>query len=192
MSRKSVKQQILDAAIDMMHRRGFNATAVQDITTSAGVPKGSFYNHFESKETLGVEVLDAYWQTGLGWLDILNISDAPPINRLKTYFRRVARAIEDENYETGCMVGNFAIEMSGSSPLIRERIALALAAWSDAIENCVREAQADGSMRRDLDAKAIGRFLLNSWQGSAMRAKVDRDNTPFIDFETVVFKVLSV
>lgn len=192
MPRKSVKEQILDAAIDMMHRRGFNATAVQDITTSAGVPKGSFYNHFESKEVLAVEALGIYWQTGLGWLDILNRSDAPPLSLLKAYFRRAARAIRDENYETGCMIGNFAIEMSGSSPLIRERIALALAAWSGAIENCVREAQADGSMRRDLDAKAIGRFLLNSWQGAAMRAKVDRDNTPFIDFETVVFKALSV
>ncbi|HEX7775094.1 MAG TPA: TetR family transcriptional regulator C-terminal domain-containing protein [Parvibaculum sp.] len=164
---------------------------MQDITAAAGVPKGSFYNHFESKEALGIEALNAYWRVGLGWLDILNSSDAPPLSLLKTYFRRAAKAIKDENYRTGCMVGNFAIEMSGASDLIRAQTASVLSVWSRAIEDCVKRAQADGSMRRDLDAKTIARFLLNSWQGAAMRAKVDRNYAAFTDFETVAFKALS-
>ena len=52
-----------------------------------------------------------------------------------------------------CMIGNLAPEMSASSPPIREKLAAVFAAWSRGIETCVREAQADGSMRRDLNAR---------------------------------------
>lgn len=191
MPRKSVKQQILAAAINAIYRRGFNATGVQDITAAAGVPKGSFYNHFESKEALGVEALDGYWRAGLASLDILNKPGEPPLDRLKTYFRGLAQGVERENYEAGCMIGNLAVEMSDASVPIRERVALLLVTWSHAIETCVREAQADGSMRRDVDAKTIASFVLNAWEGTVMRTKVDKDDSSFAAFEAVVFKAFS-
>jgi TetR/AcrR family transcriptional repressor of nem operon len=80
--------------------------------------------------------------------------------------------------------------MSASSPPIREKLSAVFAAWSRGIETCVREAQADGSMRRDLNAKNVANLLLNSWQGAAMRAKVNKDNSSFVEFETV-FKALT-
>jgi len=65
-----------------------------------------------------------------------------------------------------------------------------LAAWSRAIESCVRQAQADGTLRRDMDARTIAAFLLNSWEGAMMRAKVDKDADAFAAFETVAFGAL--
>ena len=62
MPRESVKDQIIAAAVEALHSKGFNGTSVQDITDAAKVPKGSFYNHFESKEELAVAALDRYWQ----------------------------------------------------------------------------------------------------------------------------------
>src|SRR5215468_6021797 len=56
----NVREQLLDTGLQVLHERGFNATSVQDITEAAGVPKGSFYNHFESKEDLGAEVVSRY------------------------------------------------------------------------------------------------------------------------------------
>lgn len=190
MPRKNVKEEIVVAAVDALHRAGFHATGVQDITAAAGVPKGSFYNHFESKEALGVEALDRYWQGAVAWLDVLSKPDTTAFKRLKIYFRGLTRAIEDENYDTGCMIGNFAIEMSASSRPIRDRLAMLFASWSRAIETCVKEAQAEGSMRRDMDARTIASFLLNSWQGAMLRAKADKDGSAFATFEAVAFKAL--
>src|SRR6266436_3990981 len=62
MPRASTKEQIVTAAVETLHMKGFNATSVEDITNAAKVPKGSFYNHFKSKEDLAVEALDRYWQ----------------------------------------------------------------------------------------------------------------------------------
>ena len=190
MPRPSVKEEIVQAALKVLHQRGFNATGVQDITAAAGVPKGSFYNHFESKEALGLEALERYWQGALNSLDALKDEDVRPVARLKAYFRKLNELARKFKYRPGCMIGNLSVEMSDQSPMIRERLAIILAKWSRAIEQCVKEAQVEGSMRRDLDAKAIAAFLLNSWEGAVMRAKVDRNDVSFDQFEKIVFTSL--
>jgi TetR/AcrR family transcriptional regulator, transcriptional repressor for nem operon len=191
MPRPSVKEEIVQAAVKMLHERGFNATGVQDITDAAGVPKGSFYNHFESKEALGLEALERYWDGALASLETLKDENVPPLVRLKSYFRRLSEVARRVRYRPGCMIGNLSVEMSDQSPAIRERLASMLAKWSRAIEQCVKAAQADGSMRRDLEAKAVAAFLLNSWEGAVMRAKVDRSDAAFEQFEKIVFKSLA-
>jgi TetR/AcrR family transcriptional regulator, transcriptional repressor for nem operon len=191
MARPSVKEHIVAAALETLHRQGFNATGVQDITDAAGVPKGSFYNHFESKEDLGIEVIERYWQRALASLNMLSDQDIPPIARLKSYFRALDDISRKQKYQRGCLIGNMATEMSDQSRPIRERLAIVLAAWSRGIESCVREAQADGSMRRDIDAKLIASFLLNAWEGTVMRAKVDKDRSALDAFEKVVFTSLT-
>jgi len=191
MARPSLKENIVAAALDTLHRQGFNATGVQDITDAAGVPKGSFYNHFESKEDLGIEVIERYWQRALTHLGMLNDANVPPIVRLKSYFRSLDEISRKNKYQRGCLIGNMATEMSDQSRPIRERLAIVMAAWTRGIESCVREAQADGSMRRDIDAKMIASFLLNAWEGTAMRTKVDKDRTALEAFEKVVFTSLT-
>jgi TetR/AcrR family transcriptional regulator, transcriptional repressor for nem operon len=191
MPRASVKGQIVAAAVETLHRKGFNGTSVQDITDAAKVPKGSFYNHFESKEELAVAALDRYWQLVLSGLRALSDARMPPVDRLKKYFQYLAERSRIHAYRPGCMIGNMSTEMADQSGMVRERLAIVLAAWSRAIESCVREAQADGSMRRDLDAGTIAAFLLNSWEGAVMRSKVDRDAASFTVFEKVVFSALA-
>jgi len=58
MPRPNVREKIIDAGLKVLIEKGFNGCGVQDITAAAGVPKGSFYNHFESKEALGGEVVE--------------------------------------------------------------------------------------------------------------------------------------
>ena len=191
MPRPSVKEEIVEAALKVLHQRGFNATGVQDITDAAGVPKGSFYNHFESKEALGLEALERYWQGALNNLEMLKDERIAPLARLKTYFRRLNDVGRKLKYRPGCMIGNLSIEMSDQSVVIRERLSSILARWSRAIEACVKQAQADGSMRRDIDAKSIAAFMLNSWEGAVLRSKVDRNDASFVAFEKIVFGSLA-
>jgi TetR/AcrR family transcriptional regulator, transcriptional repressor for nem operon len=190
MPRPSLKEQIVVAALETLHRKGFNATSVQDITDAAEAPKGSFYNHFGSKEDLAVEALDRYWQRILGSLKSLSDEKVPPLPRLRAYFSRLSRIASAADYSSGCFVGNMSVEMSNQSRMVRERLALILAAWTRAITSCVREAQADGSVRQDADAKIIAEFLLNSWEGAVLRSKVDKDAVPLDTFEKVTFDLL--
>ena len=101
MPRANLKEQIVVAALEAMHQRGFNATSVQDITDAAKVPKGSFYNHFESKEDLALEALDRYWQRVLGSLKSLGDESVPPLARLRAYFSYLNRLASDTGFSSG-------------------------------------------------------------------------------------------
>ena len=63
MAKPSARDRILDAAVQTLHERGFNGCGVQDITDAAGVPKGSFYSHFDSKEALAPRLSTATGRT---------------------------------------------------------------------------------------------------------------------------------
>src|SRR5271169_3324644 len=122
MARLNVREQLLSVGLETLHRRGFNATSVQDITDAAGVPKGSFYNHFESKEALGLEAIERYWQGALNGLEVLKDERMAPLARLKVYFRGLIDLGRRLKYRPGCMIGNMSIEMSDQSAAFRERL----------------------------------------------------------------------
>ncbi len=189
MPKPNVRDKLLTAGLETMHRLGFNGCSVQDITQAASVPKGSFYNHFESKEALGAEILDLYWQKAAASLRLLSDEALPPIERLKRYFDALAE-LNSLSYERGCLLGNFGAELSDQSRLVRDRLSSLLAGWTRAVECCVRDAQLAGEVRADLDAAVLAAFLLNAWEGAVLRAKVDRDGRAIAQFSTVVFSAI--
>jgi len=194
MARLNVREQLLSAGLETLHRRGFNATSVQDITEAAGVPKGSFYNHFESKEALGAEAVIKYREASDAWTATRALRDtkAAPLTRLRKYFEGLAdRALKTESW-SGCLLANFACELSNQSPLIREQVAVAFAEWSDEIAVVIGEAQRVGALSKDLPPKALAEFLINAWEGALLRARVDKDRAPLQLFLKVTFsKILS-
>ncbi len=190
MARPDFKEDIAQAALKMLHQRGFNATGVQDITDAAGVPKGSFYNHFGSKEDLGVEALERYWQKSLVVLEVLKNERLPPLTRLKVYFRELGRISDASEYRMGCLIGNMSAEMSDQSVLMRERLASIFAAWTQLISVCVRAAQDGGALRNDIESDTIANFIVNTWEGTVLRGKVDRNSRAQQTFEEVVFEML--
>jgi TetR/AcrR family transcriptional repressor of nem operon len=192
MPRASTKEQIVTAAVETLHMKGFNATSVEDITNAAKVPKGSFYNHFKSKEDLAIEALDRYWQNMQISLGLLSDEKRPPVARLKRHFRHLGKVAREGEYRAGCMIGNMSTEMPDQSRPVREKLAVLLAAWGRAIESCIKEAQADGSIRLDMDPRTLSGFLLNSWEGAVMRSKVDRGAESITTFADVVFSVLTL
>jgi TetR/AcrR family transcriptional repressor of nem operon len=190
MPKPNVREKIVVAGFERLHRHGFNGSGVQDITDGAQVPKGSFYNHFESKEALGVAALDRYWELIENGLRILSEESVPPLKRLERYFQSLADLMESWKYTKGCMVGNFSTELADHSRLMRDRLAMILAAWTRALESCVREAQATGAVSSRLDAATLAAFLLNAWEGAVLRSKVDKDGAAQRQFLTVVFSSL--
>src|SRR5215470_5285288 len=103
----NVREQLLDTGLQVLHERGFNATSVQDITEAAGVPKGSFYNHFESKEDLGAEVVLRYLESSNKTRAVLRHPKLSPYARLRKYFEGLVQVAEKKEFCGGCLLGNF-------------------------------------------------------------------------------------
>ena len=187
MPRANVREQLIEAGLQTLHLHGFNGSGVQDITDAASVPKGSFYNHFESKEALALQALDRFWQNGAGRRALLSDTSVEPVERLRRYFRGLADTVVDHNFQRGCLIGNFSTELSAESKAIRDRLAEIYAAWSRSIESCVREAEKADRVRPHLPAAVVATFLVNAWEGAVLRSKVEQDKSPLDQFERVVF-----
>src|ERR1700754_2511370 len=127
MARPSVRGKLVEAGLDTLHELGFNGASIQDIVDAAGVPKGSFFNHFKSKELLALEALERYGH-GSGMEILLDRSKAP-LARLRAHFDFLGGCYARHDYVRGCLIGNFGNEISSSHPQIREALKQALAFW---------------------------------------------------------------
>jgi TetR/AcrR family transcriptional regulator, transcriptional repressor for nem operon len=188
MAKGNVRERLLDAGLETLHRRGFNGCGVQEITEAAGVPKGSFYNYFDSKEALGAAVLDRYWQQRADTsLRILDDAKVRPCERLRSYFAAMAARMAKRGYTGGCLIGNLGAELSDQSKLVSDHLAAVFAGWTEAVETCIRDGQREGEIGADRDAAILASFLINAWEGTVLRAKVEKNGAPFEAFNEIVF-----
>lgn len=188
----NVRERLLAAAFETLHRDGFNATGVQDITDAAKVPKGSFYNHFASKDALGVEVVAEYVAKGAERRRALVDGAGAPLARLKAYFKSLNQLGPASGFSRGCLLGNFSAELSSQSPDIRQALVDAFANWTKDIARVITEAQESGDVGRELPAATLAAFLLNAWEGAVLRSRVDRSAAPLDAFMKVAFnKILT-
>ena len=187
MARASVRDMIFEAGQAEFHEHGYTATGIAAITARAEAHKGSFYNHFASKEELAVEALGAY--AARQRLDVLTDPKLTPVDRLRAHFNFLADAIGGAPVINGCMVANFAAESSDETPLIREQIATIYGQWSTLIAANLQEA-ADSTGVKGIDSQASAWALLDA--GAALRARATASPRPLQNFlQTTLPLVLS-
>jgi TetR/AcrR family transcriptional regulator, transcriptional repressor for nem operon len=189
LARPSARNAIVESGTELFIERGFNGCSVQDITDSAGVPKGSFYNHFKSKEALAAEIVTAY---GKGSTDrsILTNPEVPALIRLKKHFAALNEYFSRCN--EGCLVGKFMAEVSDDTPQIRARLLGVLGLWSEQISTAIAAGQAEGSIRQDLKADELAAFLIDSYEGAILRTRVERTPKALKSFVKIVFSSILV
>jgi len=191
MVRPNVRQKIVDAGLKVLIEKGFNGCSVQDITAAAGVPKGSFYNHFESKEALGAEVVERYGRDNPRRATLADTS-VPALRRLRAHFERLNETYAGSRFGRGCLLGNFSAELADQSQVIRERLADLYLCWSTDIATVIAEAQADGSISTRTPAADLAAFLLDSYEGALLRVRVEKSGRAFDRFMRVAFTQILV
>jgi len=187
MPRPNTKEQLIVAGLNALLEKGFNGVGVQEITEQAGVPKGSFYNHFESKEALGAEIVERYGLNSTRRAILLD-KTVPPLQRLRTHFETLNASFIKSKFERGCLLGNFSAELANQSPVIRESLVTLFERWTKDLEVAVADAQSEGAVSSDRDAGDIAAFLLDAYEGTLLRARVQRDRAPFDRFMKLAFE----
>jgi TetR/AcrR family transcriptional repressor of nem operon len=187
-AQRSLKEQLVDAGSRVLFEKGFHASSINDIVDAAGVPKGSFYNHFESKEALALEAVRRYVES----YDFsgLRQEGGSPLARLRAHFRSVAELTIARGVGLGCMLGNFSTEFPEPTSAIRQFVSGALTAWGNEVATCLEAAQAAGELAESVDTHALGHYLVNAYEGAVARAKVSGDRAPLDAFITLTFDVL--
>src|SRR5262245_10315970 len=191
MPKPSLRENILDAGLKVMFRSGYNGSSVRDIVAQAQAPQGSFTNHFRSKEAFAQEVLDRYFAYVRGLVaEALNDSSLTPRQRLRRYLDIISGKLEADDWSRGCLVGDFSLEASGQSELLRVRLDEIFREWRTPFAECIGEAQAAGEIATGFAPVDLAEFLLASWHGAILRMKVERSPAALERFKTIVFKTV--
>jgi TetR/AcrR family transcriptional repressor of nem operon len=189
MGKATTKEVLLDAGRKAFLERGYNHAGIESILQSAGVPKGSFYHYFGSKEEFGIEVLNQFAALVGTELDqFLNDASLPPIERLKRHGEAVCSRLDDHQCRNGCLVGNLSQEMSDQSEAFRARLDEIMRDWRDRYANCLGEAQHRGEIAAEIVATDLADFWLSGWQGAILRSKTARTTAPLRTFLKIMFE----
>jgi TetR/AcrR family transcriptional regulator, transcriptional repressor for nem operon len=182
---KDQREVLLDAGVWVVHAHGLAATGVRDIAMAAGVPQGSFTNHFRSKYAFGILVLDRYVERSHHARDP-GRRHAPPAERLTAYFNRIAESPGEAGWRRGCMVPDLAGEIASHDDALRARLCPVLAQQSAQFEKVVCMARPHD----EAGAADLGAFLLAAWHGTLLRMKADRNATALDRFRRMLVTLL--
>ncbi|MBE9192968.1 TetR family transcriptional regulator C-terminal domain-containing protein [Gloeocapsopsis crepidinum LEGE 06123] len=191
MGKDTTKLALLKTGARFLKEKGYNHTGIQEVLQATGVPKGSFYYYFKSKEDFGLEIVkhDACEHNQV--LDkYLKDETLSPLTRLRQYFAAKCEEFASLQCREGCLLGNLGQELADQNERFRLRLEEIFAAWRDRYIDCLQQAQAVGEISPDLDVRILADFCLNSWEGALQQMKVTKSPVPLQTFMSVMFDVV--
>jgi TetR/AcrR family transcriptional regulator, transcriptional repressor for nem operon len=191
MSKASHRERILIEGMRVVHERGFEGASVRDIVQAAGVPQGSFTNHFVSKEAFCLEILDLYFEDVRAMIQRTVRNDSlAPLKRLRAYVDAQNKYLKKIGLRNGCLIGNFSAEASEHSEVIRKRIVEIFEEMRQSVAYCLRAAVKIGELPRKTDCDELAGFLNASMQGAILQAKAERSSVPIERFKHLMFSTI--
>ena len=174
-----IPERVLAAGLSLFLRQGYNGTGIQQITDQAGVPKGSFYNHFASKEAFGAAIVDRYSEySRRSWEAMMRGAPPEPMAAIRHVFAAMFAHHERARCPSGCLIGNFAAEVALASEQCRERLLVAQLAWRERLAGLIAAGQAIGEIRGDIDPIDLSALTWSVWEGALLRMKVEGSANP--------------
>lgn len=170
------KQKILDAAQDLMLHKGFTATSLDQICRKAKLTKGTFFYYFKSKEDLGQTVLERFCHSshdkvmkGYGCAQ-----DKDPLKRIDGYLDYLGKLIKEDGGR-GCLLANFATELSDVSPAMRTACENGFQQWAATFKKDLKEAKQKYAPKANINIDSLAEHLLAVVEGSQILAKAKKD-----------------
>lgn len=170
---------LLRTGIEVLTEKGFSATGIDQILRRVGVPKGSFYHYFKSKEAFGAELIARYGAYFSRKLERHFADESrSPLARVRAFIDDAQAGMARYGYLRGCLVGNLGQEMGGLPEAYRAQLNEIFTDWQVRLARCLAAAQTAGELAGDADCQQLAAYFWIGWEGAVMRAKLERQPTP--------------
>ncbi len=176
---QDMRQHIIDVARSLMTQKGYTAVGLTELLAAAGVPKGSFYHYFRSKDEFGQALLSEYFQEYLTRVDQQLAGSGNGAERLLNYLLYWAETQAFDHTDQKCLVVKLGAEVCDLSETMRVVLEKGTALIVERITRCVEQGKEDGSIESSLDASMLAEALYQMWLGASLLVKVNRTREPF-------------
>jgi TetR/AcrR family transcriptional repressor of nem operon len=174
---------LVRCGVEVLTEQGFMATGIDGILKRVGVPKGSFYHYFPSKEVFGLEVLEAYAGYFARRLDRWLLDETlTPLERLAGFVQHSKLSMARYGYRRGCLVGNMGQEVSVLPEGFREALEHTFLDWQRRLSACFEAAKQAGELPASADAQALSAYFWIGWEGAVLRARLVQSDGPINTF----------
>jgi TetR/AcrR family transcriptional repressor of nem operon len=181
--RNNTRGEIINKGAQLIHAQGYKATGIQQILDVAGIPKGSFYFYFKSKDDFGCAVIDHFTDTiGKIFTSHLHDDRLTPLERLKKLLNYYESAFKQSGATLGCPIGNLSLELADANEELRKRLQAAVEGFITQIEFCLIEAKKSRQLPSGLNTADTARLIFHGLEGAILHMKVAKSIEPFRSF----------
>ena len=190
-TKTDTRRSLLNAGQRAIAHKGWAAVGLTEILTVAGVPKGSFYHYFDSKEAFGEAMLDEYFMEYLAEMDeIFSRPGLSAAERLMQYweFWRATQSLED--CQGKCLAVKLGAEVADLSEPLRLALKSGTSAITGRLEKIIQAGLDDGSVTIMDPVPVVAQTLYDLWLGASVMAKIHRTPTPMDNALTLTGQML--
>ncbi|RKF31500.1 TetR/AcrR family transcriptional regulator [Paraburkholderia fungorum] len=175
-----VRENIIAVGQRLIGAKGFSAVGLNEILSEAGVPKGSFYYYFGSKDAFGVALLESYFDEYLN--DIDRTFAQPGLDmaqRLLNYFRIWQETQSFYDCQGKCLAVKLGAEVADMSEAMRATLNRGTAGIVSRLARAIETGVAEGSLMIEGDSQSVAQSLYQLWLGASIMVKIVRHMQPF-------------
>ncbi|MGH4030115.1 TetR/AcrR family transcriptional regulator [Actinomycetota bacterium Odt1-20B] len=180
--RKFDETRVLDAAMDVFWRHGYEGTSTRDLTERTGVGPSSLYGAFGDKRALYLRALRTYYESATREQVALLERPGPARDRVRELMTHaIDMDLAGEGGRTGCFAINAAVEMAGSAPEVRAEVDRQFSTVEAALRETIARGQRAGEFTADGDPATLARQILSTYYGLRVLARVRSDRQALLD-----------
>ena len=188
--RGETKMALIWCGTEILTEKGFQITGIEEILSRVGVPKGSFYHYFKSKQDFGIAVINNY----VDFYDekmtrIFEDESVSPLSRIQRFVDEGKEGMARYEFKRGCLIGNMGQELASLNDEFRLRIEAVLIAWEARLKACLDLAVVHTELPKNTDTAALSNFFWIGWEGAILRAKLTCSTAPLDQFSTMFFSL---
>ncbi|MDE1167951.1 MAG: TetR/AcrR family transcriptional regulator [Pseudomonas sp.] len=177
------RELLVRCGTEILTEQGFSATGIDMILKRVGVPKGSFYHYFASKDAYGRALLDNYADYFARKLDRWLLDESmSPLERVLAFSEDAQVGMAKYEFKRGCLVGNLGQEITVLPEGYREAIEAVFLSWQQRLSTCLKAAQTAGDIPKGANCDELAAFFWIGWEGAVLRARLLRNAQPMRTF----------
>ena len=182
------RELLLRAGLETLTEKGFAATGIDEMLKRAGVPKGSFYYYFKSKEAFGSEIIAKYDDYFTSKMEryFSNI-ELSPLARVQAFIENTKAGMEKHGYNRGCLIGRMGQEINALPVGFRLQLQQVFDNWQERFARVLLEAQQNGEISSGLDCQTLSSFFWIGWEGAILTASLEKSQRALEIFSTAFF-----
>ncbi|WP_170756203.1 TetR/AcrR family transcriptional regulator [Ruegeria lacuscaerulensis] len=176
----NTRSNIVTAGQTLIGQKGFSAVGLAEILKSAGVPKGSFYHFFASKDAFGAAVLDDYFDAYHAEMDeMFGMQGLTPGEKLMLYFANWREHQRLNDCQGRCLAVKLGAEVSDFSETMRHALKQGTDGIISRLANVIETGREDGSLRPPSSSEDAAANLYALWVGASIMVKISREQDAF-------------